>query len=86
LRSSRILWILALAFYGVGDTYTTMENLKKGYMELNPLINMHSIIFLKIFIIFILFFIYRKTKSLVIPASLAVIGLMGIVVNASLIF
>ena len=61
-----------------------MENLKKGYMELNPLINMHSIIFLKIFIIFILFFIYKETKSLAIPVFLIALGLICTVVNLSL--
>ncbi len=84
MRSNSVLWILAVAFYGVGDTYTTLENLRMGYMELNPLINLHSIIFLKIFIIFILFLIYKETKSLAIPAFLIAAGFICTVLNLSL--
>ncbi len=84
MQSSRVLWILAVTFYGVGDTYTTVENIREGYMELNPLIDLHTIIFLKIFIIFILFLIYRKTKSLAIPAFLSAVGFICTVVNWNL--
>jgi len=85
LQRDNILWILAIALYGFGDTITTLISLSKGYRELNPIVNLQSIIFLKILIIFILFLIYRKLKSVLIPVLLVIFGLIGTVTNLRLL-
>ena len=86
MQRGSILWIFAVAFYGFGDTITTVINLFKGYRELNPIVNFYSIIFLKFLIIFILFLIYKKLRSLLIPILLIIFGLMGTITNIYLDF
>ena len=81
MRGDTLLWVLAVALYGVGDTVTTLINLHDGYVELNPLVNEYSIIPLKIFIILTLFLIYRGMRSTVLPAILVVLGSICVLNN-----
>jgi len=75
---------LALAFYGVGDTVTTVLNLKAGLRELNPFVNIYSILFLKIFVFLTAFWIYRRYEERFVPVVLALIGIYGVFMNINL--
>jgi len=82
------LWILAILFYGIGDTVTTIMNLRSGCVELNPVVNLFvagygelGIILPKISIIAFCYYLYRDTKSQIIPIALFVIGLLCIAIN-----
>ena len=81
MRLDKTLWALALAFYGVGDTVTTVLNLEAGLRELNPFVNIYSILFLKIFIFLTAFWIYRRYESLLVPLLLTVLGAYGTLNN-----
>ena len=84
MRSDKILWTLAFAFYGVGDTVTTLFNLGAGMRELNPLINVYSILFLKIFVFAVAVFLYRKYRERLVPIVLTLVGAYGVFSNTFL--
>ena len=80
-------WILAILFYGIGDTVTTIMNLRSGCVELNPIVNFVigggelAIIPLKVLIISCCYYLYRETKSRMIPVMLLTLGLICVVIN-----
>ena len=80
-RSEALLWTVAVATYGVGDTLTTYINLASGARELNPLLNCYTIIPIKIFIFLILYIISRSIKKELAPLMLIAVGLAGIFWN-----
>ena len=77
-RSEALLWTIAFATYGVGDTLTTYINLAYGASELNPLINYYTIIPLKIFIFLTL---YLLSRNIVVPLMLTIVGFAGTLWN-----
>jgi len=81
MNRDKTLWILAVAFYGFGDTVTTLINLRSGCVELNPLINEYSIIPLKTFIVLTVFLIYRRIRQTALIILLLMVGLIGVLNN-----
>ncbi|MFO7967770.1 MAG: hypothetical protein R6U44_09255 [Archaeoglobaceae archaeon] len=80
------LWVLAIAFYGIGDTATTYLNLLTGFQELNPLINLYTLIPLKILIFIFLIIISGKVRDhATVPLILIILGLVGITRNLFLL-
>lgn len=82
------LWILAVLFYGIGDTATTLINIFRGATELNPILNYlftnygeMGLISFKILIISCCYYVYRMSKSQSIPTVLFILGLIGVVIN-----
>ncbi|HEY3419784.1 MAG TPA: DUF5658 family protein [Methanomassiliicoccales archaeon] len=87
-KTSRILWILGMALFGVGDTATTYWSLMKGNVETNPilafLIGMNPLVMIsfKIAIIcgFYIFYYIMKNRHgkdanlLWIPAIMIILG------------
>lgn len=77
-----MLWIFAVATYGVGDTATTYISLGHGSGELNPLINQYTIIPLKILIFIFLLMLSKKIpEKTFTPLLLTLLGVIGILRN-----
>ncbi|MFP3947062.1 MAG: hypothetical protein ACOC5L_03985 [Halobacteriota archaeon] len=80
-------WALAIAFYGIGDTVTTYVNLFSGFRELNPLINLYTLIPLKILVLIFLVIVSEKIRErTLVPSVLIILGLVGIARNILLLF
>lgn len=81
------MWVLAIAFYGIGDTVTTYLNLFTGFRELNPLINLYTLIPLKILILVFLIIIAGRVRDrAMVPVVLIILGMMGMARNLVLLF
>lgn len=81
------LWGAAIATYGFGDTATTYLNLLTGFRELNPLINLYTLIPLKILIlIFLIIIAGRVENKAMVPIVLIILGLVGMARNVVLLF
>ncbi len=86
MRLSRVLWALAVGLYGFGDTITTMVNLREGMIDLNPLINARTVVLLKVSVFCVAYILYAKFREDVIPVTLALVGLYGVVNNTMLMY
>ena len=68
---------MAILLYGVGDTLTTLHNLKYGMVELNPL----NVFAVKAVVFLAGGVIYAKTREKIVPAVLCVLGVFAVVHN-----
>lgn len=85
-HSNLALWGAAVATYGLGDTASTYLNLFTGFKELNPLINLYTLIPLKILIfIFLIIISGRVRDQAMVPLVLITLGLVGIARNMLLL-
>ncbi len=73
-----IFWIFSILLYTVGDLTLTTLNISAGKVEVNPA-GLEGVVFFKVVAILVGVLIYRKWKSLVIPATFALLGVIAIV-------
>lgn len=95
MKRNRILWILVLCFFVVGDYITTYIGIRYlGLTENNPfgrsflqMFELWAILPFKLFLIMFIYGVngyvidYNKTFGIVIPLSYAIIGIVVTIVN-----
>jgi len=80
-----LLWGIAVASYGIGDTLTTYLNISAGMKELNPLISYQSIIPLKATVLILLYIASKRYSLKLMPFLLIVAGIVCTIWNLSLL-
>jgi len=72
-----ILWVLASVLYGAGDLITTLNNLRAGMVELNPL----NVFAVKVLVFAAGVILYTRTREKMIPAILCILGGFAVLHN-----
>jgi len=73
-----VFWTLSLLLYIVGDLTLTFLSISAGKIEFNP-VGLSGVLFFKLIAVLIGIIIYHRWKSLIVPATFALLGVIAIV-------